>query len=188
MKKAISVLAIMGLSACMGGGGGSDVSVTSAEPDPTVTAEIGSLLNGARSTMLPGLEYQADVGRVAQTHAQAMVDEPFLNIFVPGSTGCAGPRGGECDMGDALNGISRNWDEIVQMVAQGDQSVTVLWTEFQGRTSVDNVGEGDTWDKLDGALEFDGDYEFFGLGKAGSGSDTKWALLVVDPFEFWSER
>jgi len=168
------------------GGGGGGVTVTAAEPDPAVTSEIDSLLNGARSSMLSDLEYNSVVGEVAQDHAQDMVDRDYLSISDPGTSCENGTR--LCDMGDDLNDRNRRWDEIVQMVAEGDKTVTVVFNEFENRDINNNEGNGDLGDKLDFALQVEENYEFFALGKAGSGADTKWALIVVDPQDSWSER
>ncbi len=190
MRKTLSFIAVLVLSACMGGDGGSDDDVVvapSAEPDPAVTAEIGTMLNNARSGSLSGLKYNDEVGVIAQSHAQDMVDRNYLSTFDKESSGCAGPRGGECDMGDDLVAAGLSWVEIVQMVAEGDKPVSTVYSEFDSREISDGV-EGDLGSKLQGALEFDEGYEFFALGKAGSGNDTKWALIVVHPDQSWSER
>jgi hypothetical protein len=175
------------------GGGGDSVSMTPAvsrEPAPEVTSAITMEMDGARSSGLEPIFYNATVGRVAQSHAQDMVDRNYFSIFEDGTDTCAGV-GGLCDMGDDLNDISRNWDEIVQMVARGDKSIPVLFSEFRGRTVDNNVGDGDLGEKLDDGLQFQDfvgeGYEFFGLGKAGSGDDTKWAFIFVDP-RGWSDR
>lgn len=191
MKRIISIAAIMGLSACMGSGGGGGGSMTpaSTEPEPAVTNSISAAMSGTRSNSLSPVFYNTAVGRVAQDHAQDMVDRGYTSIFDRDTTGCAGPMG-QCDMGDDLNTIRRNWDEIVQMVAEGDKSVPVVFQEFRDRTNGNNVGDGDLGFKLNEALtlpEFE-QYEFFGLGKAGTGSNTRWAFIFVAPREDWSDR
>lgn len=194
MNKIVAVLGFVTLSACMGSGGGGGPQVTQSQPDIATNNEMGTILNNARSSTLPGLEYNSVVGTVAQNHAQDMVNRNYLSTFDQGTTGFAGPRGGEADMGDDLNALNRRWDEIVQMVAQGDKASTqALFDEFLARTSAStdangNIIEGDIGDKLQAALDTDVDFEFFGLGKAGSGSNQKWALIVVDPDSSWTDR
>ncbi len=188
MRKIIAVLGFVSLSACMGSGSGGGPQVTQSQPDIATNNEMGIILNNARSSMLPGLEYNSVVGTVAQNHAQDMVNRNYLSTFDQGTTGFAGPRGGEADMGDDLNALNRRWDEIVQMVAQGEKASTqALFDEFLARTAGSGI-EGDIGDKLQAALDTDVDFEFFGLGKAGSGSNQKWALIVVDPDSSWSNR
>lgn len=187
MKKTIGFMALLTLPACMGSGSGG-VEITPDPIDPVANAEIGTILNGTRTASgLEGLEYNSVVGRVAQDHAQDMLNRNYLSIFDQGTTGFAGPRGGEGDMGDDLNAANRRWDEIVQMVAQGDMTVADLNAEFLARQNTDPI-EGDIGSKLQAALDTDTDFEFFGLGKAGSGSNQRWALIVVDPAASWSNR
>lgn len=186
MKKMIAIMALFALPACMGSGsGGGGVTIT---PDPIDTAsndQMDTLLNNARNVNFDGVEYNAVVGRVAQDHAQDMFDRNYLSTFDRGTTG--GPTGGEIDMGDDLVAANRGWDEIVQMVAQGEMDIPTLLVEFRGREITDGI-EGDLGFKLDAALEDDEDFEFFGLGKAGTGADQRWAFILVDPASSWSNR
>ncbi len=182
MKNYIALLALLALPACIGGGGGVDL--TPSAPEASVTAEIGTALQGARAAGLSELTYNSQVGRIAQDHANDMFERNYLSIFERDSTdGTASDL--RRDMGDDLNDANLRWDEIVQMVAQGDMTVVDVYAEFETRG---REVEGDIASKLNGAMEFDEPYEFFGLGKAGSGDNQRWALLLVDPMDYWSER
>jgi hypothetical protein len=182
MRKIFAVLAILALPACLDSGSDS-VTMTPGGPDPIDTVAnnaMGASLAGARGAGLGDIVYNPTVGRVAQDHAQDMFDRNYLSIYDLGTTGFAGPRGGEADLGDDLNAAGIAWDEIIQMVAQGEMDVPTLFAELQARDIGDGI-EGNVGTQLQNALEFDDPYEFFGLGKAGTGAEQRWALFIVDP-------
>jgi hypothetical protein len=188
MKKIFAVLALLGLPACLGsttvvggdpgaggggGGGGDDMELTPDTPNAFVTTSMNAILSGARTNGFD-LEYEPTVGRVAQEHANKMFERDFVSIFDPGTDN---GMGGERDMGDALVDRGLLWDEIIQMVARGDLSVQEV---YDGWETGGSTNDGSSATDLEGALDLE-EYEYFGLGKAGSGDDQYWALLLVDP-------
>ncbi|WP_234417002.1 CAP domain-containing protein [Loktanella sp. Alg231-35] len=186
MKYLVSVLALAALPACIGGGGGGDVDLTPSTPSASMNTEMGMTLNGARTGGLDPLVYDGRVGQIAQNHANDMFERDYLSIYEMGSTGFGGPRGGERDMGDDLNAAGLGWEQIEQFVAEGDKTVAVLFDEFSNRP-IGGPIEGSIDQGMDDVLEL-AEFEFFGIGKAGSGSDQKFALLLVHPMSFWSDR
>lgn len=175
MRNYISVLALMALPACFGVGNGVDL--TPSSPDAAVTSQAQSSLDGTRiANAQDTLTYNATVGRVAQSHANDMFDRNYLSILELGSDLGGGVMR---DLGDDLNDSRLFWDEIIQMVEQGDMTVDDVLTQFATSGSAD-TGVGSDQNDFGNAMN-NADYELFGIGKAGSGDDTRWALLLVDP-------
>ncbi|MDX8354630.1 hypothetical protein [Cognatiyoonia sp. IB215182] len=172
MKKIISVVALFGLSACLGGGDSSSdsgVDLTPDTPDVAMNMDFGTQLNGMRMAGTE-VDYDATAGRAAQIHANDMFEKDYLSIFLPGTTA---PMGGEKDIGDTLNELGLTWQDIGQFIAQGDFTTTTLLDEW-----ATNGSQGDGSAAEDLTFE---DFELFGLAKAGSGSDQRWVLVLVNP-------
>ena len=170
MKYFVACAALALLPACMGSGG-DDVDLTPSSPDMAANNAMGSALNDVRaSNSVFDLEYDPTVGQTAQIHANDMFENGAVSIFLAGS--------GK-DMGDTLNqDFNFAWVDIVQMVNQGDMTVEEALAEWQANGSPGG-SNGSTASELEFSLE-ENDFDFFGLGKAGSGSDTYWALLIVN--------
>ena len=185
MKYFVACAALALLPACMGSGG-DDVTVG---VDTAANQQLGALLADVRTgddvttgDPLSALTYHPGVGQIAQDHAQDMFDRDYVSIYELGSTGCGGINDA-CDMGDDLNAQGLRWEDILQMVAEGDMTVQQVYQEFLDNGS---SASGDNAAKWDDIKDTEG-WEFFGLGKAGSGADQKWALLIVWP-SGWSDR
>lgn len=179
MKKIIAVLAILALPACSVSGSDS-VTMTPGGPDPidiVANDTMGASLNGARAAGFADIVYNPTVGRVAQDHANDMFARGYLSIYELGSTD--GTTNGLRDMGDDLNDAGVVWTELRQLVAQGDMTAQMAFDEFRANGSAPG-SDGSNAADLDAAF-LDEEFEFFGLGKSGTGADQKWALLVVWP-------
>ncbi|MCK0095741.1 CAP domain-containing protein [Yoonia sp. F2084L] len=186
MKKVCAVFGFVMLSACMGGGSGSDIDVVRTEPEASVTSELGTIIENSRGAGLSGLSYDSRVGAIAQDHANDMFARDYLSIYELDSTDGTAPDGRR-DMGDDLNDAGLGWEAIIQMVAEGEMTVMQVYQEFEGRPRGSGI-EGNFSGDLADAIELEEGYEYFALGKAGSGSDQKWTLLLVHPMPFWSDR
>lgn len=182
MKYAFAMIAVLGLSACMGGGGstgggsgggGGGVDLTPDVPDATMNSEMGAILNDVRTANGRfDLEYESTIGRAAQIHANDMYEAGRPSILLSSN--------GQ-DMGDTLrDDLFFNWSFIEQFANQGDYTVQELFDEISTNGSAPGSGGSTASNLNDFALD-DDSFEFFGLGKAGSGSDQYWALLLVDP-------
>ncbi|MDP5083859.1 MAG: hypothetical protein NWQ23_00465 [Yoonia sp.] len=174
MKKYVTVCALMALPACFGVGNGVDLTPT--RPVEDVTSQAQASLDGLRAANLASLQFDSRVGLIVQNHANDMFNRNYLSIFEAGSDVGGGV---ERDLGDDLNDAGLPWDEIVQMVAQGDLAVSEVMTGFATTGSAAG-SQGSNQVDLANALASE-DYELFGLGKAGTGADVRWALLLVDP-------
>ena len=171
MKYLVACAALALLPACMGSGG-DDVDLTPSSPDLAANNAMGSALNDVRAANSAiDLEYDPTVGRVAQIHANDMFENSTVSIFLSDSGR---------DMGDTLNlDFTFPWSVIVQMVNQGDMTVEEALAEWQANGSPAGSGGSTSIELQDGLSDDSADFEYFGLGKAGSGSDTYWALLIV---------
>lgn len=171
MKRMISVVALIGLSACMGGGSdssGADVDLTPDAPDVAMNMQFGTLLNGMR--MGNDLAYDADIGRAAQEHANDMIDRNYFSVTIPGTTG---NNNGMEDIGDRVTAAGYTWSDIVQLIEQGD------FTLDEALAELDNVGNcgGPAQD----LCITDSSLTDFGLAKAGAGDGQKWVLVIASP-------
>jgi hypothetical protein len=184
MKYFVSILALAALPACIKSDD-SAVDLTPSTPSVSMNNDMGAILNGARTGGLEPLVYDGRVGQIAQNHANDMFDRDYLSIYELGSTNGTAPDGRR-DLGDDLNAANLRWEQIEQFVAEGDKTVAVLFNEFSNRPLGGPI-EGSIDQGMDDALEL-ADFEFFGIGKAGSGSDQKFALLLVHPMSYWSDR
>lgn len=164
MKKQLSILAMLALPACMGGGSDSGVDLTPSSPDVAMNNDFGALLNGVR---VNDASYDARLGRAAQIHANDMVDRDYLSVTIPGTVG---NNNGMQDIGDLITAQGYTWADLAQLVEQGEYTLAEVLTEFQ---SVDcgNAGQ-------DLCLE-DSTFTDFGIAKAGAGVDQKWVLVLT---------
>ena len=160
MMKYLPILALLALPACLGGSGESTV-----EGVPDMSAEFGGLLNGVRMGSGEGqVFYQPVLTTAAQTHADDLLANNTLSIFLSGTT---------TDMGDTLNSLGYSWQDIGQMIAQGDFTTQSVLNEWAANGSQGDGGDADE-------LTFS-DYLDFGIAKAGSGSDARWVLILTNP-------
>ncbi|MFQ1702771.1 CAP domain-containing protein [Loktanella agnita] len=167
MKKHLTILSLLILPACMGGGDGTSVDLTPSGPSASMNAEFNPLLNGVRMDAGESeLFYDERVGQAAQIHANDMLVNNELSIFLAGT---------ERDMGDTLNSLGYGWQDIGQMVAQGNYSLAGVLSEWEANGSPAGSGGGGSDE-----LTFE-DYVEFGIAKAGSGNDQRWVLLLTNP-------
>lgn len=168
MRTLISVVALVGLSACTGGGSssGADVDLTPDAPDVAMNTQFGTLLNGMRTGA--NLTYDSDIGRAAQEHANDMIDRNYFSVTIPGTTG---NNNGMEDIGDRVTRAGYTWSDIVQLIEQGDFTLDEALAEF------DNAGNcGGAGQDLCFTSE---DLTDFGIAKAGAGSGQKWVLVLA---------
>lgn len=167
MKHFISILAICLLTACMGGGSGSETSVstltaTETESRPSLPSlpsnnTFGGLLNNTRAANGAGaVAFDARLGQAAQSHADDMLRQNYLSH--DGKNGST--------VGTRVRAAGYNWTAVAENIAQGQQteeSVMQSWTNSSGhhRNNINPT------------------YEHFGLGKAGSGGDKRWVLVLA---------
>ena len=171
MKKTISVLAIMGLSACMGGGGGSSTvggSTVSNPVDATMNSSFETILNGSRTM---NATWDSRVARGAQEHADDMINNSYLSINIPGTTNPNNASGMQ-DIGDRVTAAGYTWNDLTQLVTEGDLTLNELFAEF---SAIPCGGGGQD------LCITDSTFQNFGLGKADNGGDPKWALVMVSP-------
>ncbi len=171
MNKIISVVALMGLSACLGSGSSDEtptipVDLTPDQPDVAMNTEFGTLLNGMR--MGNDATYDSRIGRAAQLHANDMIDRDYFAVTIPGTVG---NNDGMEDIGDRVTAQGYIWSDIVQLIAQGDFTVSEALAEL------DNAGEcGGGGQDLCITSVFLTD---FGIAKAGAGDGQKWVLVLA---------
>ncbi|MEO1641175.1 MAG: hypothetical protein AAFU41_18205 [Pseudomonadota bacterium] len=168
MKKTLSVVAILGLSACMGGGGDGGVSLVSNSVDATMNDDFEVLLNGVRTS---NATWDTDIARAVQDHADDMVNEGYLSVNIPGTTN-PNNSSGMRDIGDRMVEEGYTWNELGQYVTEGDKTLTEVFNEFNA-LPCGNAGQ-------DLCLD-DVIYENFGIGKADNGGEPKWAFAIASP-------
>ncbi len=195
MKYAFAMIATLGLSACMGGGGstggssgggggGGGVDLTPDAPDAMMNTSMGSLMNGVRSATLFDIEYSPEVGQAAQDHANDML----INDYT-GTTGTFMENGMPVvrDGADTARQVYNvTWNDFLHMVARGegadgDGSVESIFNQWTTTGSNGDAGPGSG----QGALQFNAAlqeeaWDLFGLGKAGTGADARWMLILLD--------
>lgn len=165
MKKTVSVLAMIGLSACMGDSS-SSVDLTPDTPDVQMNQEFGTLLNGAR---MNNATYDPRLGRAVQNHANDMFNRGYLAVTIPGTTG---DNSGMQDIGDRVTQEGYTWASIAQLVAEGDFTTAELLADYNS-VPCGNAGQDEC---ITSPI-----FENFGLGKAGEGDSKKWALVLAEP-------
>ncbi len=162
MKYVFSIAVVCLLSACLGGGSGSDTSVsTSSVPSvvPTAgeSANFGSLLNSVRMSNGSGnVSYDARLSAAAQVHSNDQLS--MGNMTHVGSDGSnAGQRIAAQGYNPAI------WGENVARGQQTEADVMTAWTNSNDhhRNNINPV------------------FEDFGIAKAGSGSQTYWTLVLA---------
>ncbi|MEL6681360.1 MAG: hypothetical protein AAFQ09_01800 [Pseudomonadota bacterium] len=168
MKRILSVVALFGLSACMGGGdsssSGPSVDLTPDAPDVAMNMQFETLLNGMR--MGNDVTYDSDIGRAVQDHANDMFERDYLSVSIQGD-----PM--NRDIGDLVTAAGYTWSEILQLVEQGEFTLDEVLAEFDNTGACGGGGQDLC---IDDEL-----FENFGIAKAGSGSDQKWVLVLASP-------
>lgn len=145
------------LAGCMGSGGtGADVTPA---PNASVAANntLGPLLNDVRAANgAAPLRYDSRLARAAQGHADDMLRNGFFSHTGTRNT----------SVGDRVTAQGYLWSGVAENIAQGYQSeasVMTGWTNSSGHHA-NNINPS---------------YQEFGLGKAGSGSDLRWVLVLA---------
>lgn len=185
MKKFIPVLALFALPACFGVND-TTVSTARASIDPVMNQQLEATLSQSRMAGLAPIAFETRTATAAQIHASDMVDGNYLSIIIPGRDSVpddptdAGTLGIQAwDMGDTLReDLGLDWDGIVQMVGAGDMTADAMLANWRAAGSPAGSGGGAAVDLTgtDSIAEFN----FFGIAKAGSGANTKWALILVE--------
>lgn len=171
MKIYISVLALLALPACLGGGSDSSTDLTPDGPSVSLNNDFGVLMNGVRLTENPSasaLTYDARLGQAAQIHANDMFTRDYTSIFVQGSDN---GMGGEQDLGDLVNDQGYAWQDIGQLVEEGDHTLATVLDEWSDDDCL----------AVNAKCIEESLFEDFGFAKAGSGSDQRWVLILTDP-------
>ncbi|WP_019956859.1 CAP domain-containing protein [Yoonia vestfoldensis] len=159
MRIHISILALGLLAGCMGSGGtGVDV-----VPAPSVSLvannTLGPLLNDVRAANdADPLNFNNRLALAAQVHANDMLRNDFFS-----HTGSDAS-----EVGDRVTAQGYTWSRVGENIAQGHQSEAAVmrgWTNSPGHHR-NNI---------------DPNYQDFGLGKAGSGGDLHWVLVLATP-------
>lgn len=152
------------LSACSSGGS-STVDLTPSAPSTTLNSSFGTLMNNTRLALngtAPALAYDADVGRAAQLHANDMYTRNYDSIFIQG--------GGGDDIGDRVTAQGYSWEDIAQLIDRGDATVQQQVDAFAAENCTINT-----------TCYENADFAHFGVGRAGSGADMRWVLVLTDP-------
>lgn len=159
MRVHISILAAGVLAGCMGSGGtGVDVA-----PAPSVSLAANNtlepLLNNVRAVNgADPLSFDNRLALAAQVHANDMLQNDFFS-----HTGSD-----DSDVGDRVTAQGYTWSRVGENIARGHQSEAAVmtgWTNSPGHHR-NNI---------------DPNYRDFGLGKAGSGGDLHWVLVLASP-------
>ena len=169
MNKIISVVALMGLSACLGSGSSDGtptvpIDLTPDQPDVAMNTEFGTLLNGMR--MGNDATYDSRIGRAAQLHANDMFERNYFSVVIEGD-----PNGR--DIGDRVTAEGYTWSEIVQLIAQGDYTIEGALAEFDNSGNCGGGGQD--------LCITDSFLTDFGIAKAGAGDGQKWVLVLAAP-------
>jgi len=167
MRKLFSIVAVLGLSACMGGGsdGGSN------GVEVSLNEGFGALMNETR-TATTDLKLDTRLVNAAQIHADDMFARNYDTVEVMGET-IVDPADGVTvrakDIGDIVRDEARyDWSAIKELLARGqftNEQALAVWnsdTCSGGQRCYD-----------------DPTYEDFGIAKAGSGSDQRWVLILA---------
>lgn len=161
MKIILPLFAVCALSACMGGGSGSDATVSTSSatvdvPSVTESANFASLLNDVRlDNGASPVSYDARLATAAQIHSN---DQLAMGVMT--HTGSDGST-----VGDRVTAQGYNYALVAENVAWGyqtEESVMTGWTNSSGHHA-NNINP---------------DFEDFGIAKAGSGSNQYWTLVL----------
>jgi len=147
------------LSACGGstsGGPGFTPPPIAGRPEAPSDVSFASLLNGVRiSNGAESVIYDPNLGLAAQSHADDMLSQDyFSHVSLDGST-----------FTDRAEAAGYDWVALGENIAQGQTSQTEVmddWTNSPGHHA-NNISTS---------------FEDFGLGRAGTGSDTRWVLML----------
>ena len=158
----ISLVLALGILTACGGPGGSDLNLTT----PLATVPVGptasdvafsSLLNDVRVSYGVGtVTFNANLTLAAQTHANDMLAQ---NYFSHTSLDGSSP-------GDRITAAGYDWQTYGENIAWGQTSqaeVMTAWTNSPGHH----------------ANDISPNFDEFGLGVAGSGSNTHWVLVLA---------
>lgn len=128
--------------------------------DVVENASFEGLLNTVRGNFGAGdVEYNAQLGLAAQTHATDMLTQDYLSHDgLNGST-----------LVNRVEDTGYNWQTIGENIAQGQTSQVEVLEDWENSTEhhANNINP---------------NFEDFGLGVAGSGSDTRWVLVLGAEF------
>jgi len=166
MRQSASLIMLCLLAACGGGGGASGPVSTGpspSTPSPTPAApstvdnlSFAGLLNNVRvANSASPVTFDARLGTAAQTHANDMLANNYFS-----HTGLNGSS-----PGDRITATGYNWQTYGENIAQGQTSqaqVLTAWTNSPGHH----------------ANDINPNFEDFGLGKAGTGSNARWVLVL----------
>ena len=162
MNRSILIFALCAVSAC--GGSGTDMSDQSppsfapapVAPDTIENNSFAGLLNNVRfANSASPVTFDARLGEAAQTHASDMLAQNYFS-----HTGLNGSTAGE-----RITAAGYTWRTYGENIAQGQTSqaqVLTAWTNSSGHHA-NNINP---------------NFEDFGLGKAGTGSNTRWVLVL----------
>ena len=182
MKKLLPALALLGLPACFGVTD-SSVAVASAGVDTVMNQQLEATLAGTRMAGLDALVYDSRAATATQIHVNDMVANGYTSIIIPGKDSDPDTDGiQDWDMGDTVReDLGLDWDDILQMVGTVDGTYDQMLAEWYANGSTAGSGGQDAT-AMAGINTVPG-FNVFGIAKAGSGADTRWALLVleVDP-------
>lgn len=168
MKPAVILGAALALSACSGGGSGSDT-LTPSAPSVTLNSSFGSSMQGVRLTRnaaAPPLVYDQRVGQAAQEHA----NDNFINDR---DSTVVGDTIDGIDVGSRVTALGYTWEDIEVLRYQGENSVANQATIVANDTRCDAFGGSFCVDQAE--------FENFGVGRAGSGADQRWVFIMTDP-------
>jgi len=126
------------------------------QANPANDATFATLINGVRTAAgAPVLAYNAQLDQAAQVHANDMLANGFL-----GHTGSD-----NSSVGDRATAAGYNWTAIGENVAQGQQNENAALVAWQNSAGHRANNENPI-------------FEDFGLARAGSGADIRWALVL----------
>jgi len=165
MKHPCSVFLLCALAACGGSGSGPAgpglAPPTTTLPGPTPPGSVdnvtfASLLNNVRiANSAAPVAFDARLASAAQNHANDMLAQNYFS-----HTGLNGSS-----PGDRITAAGYNWRTYGENIAQGQSSETTVlqaWTNSPGHH----------------ANDINPNFEDFGLGKAGTGSNARWVLVL----------
>ena len=169
MKRLIGTLALTLLTACGGttialpGGAGPGASTVPRDFDPrgpatsTNDQSFVALLNDYRTSVGSGpLTYDARLNAAAQGHADDMLANDYFSH--------TDRKGGLVQ--DRIRAQGYEPENYAENLAKGQQSDAAVIRDWKNSPSHDRAMKADTLDE-------------FGLGVAGSGGNTRWALVMA---------
>lgn len=126
------------------------------QANPVEDASFATLINGVRTALgVTPVTYNAQLNAAAQAHSDDMLAQDyFSHTGEDGST-----------IGTRATAAGYNWKSISENIAQGQENENLAmngWISSPGHQR-NNV---------------DPDFDEFGLGRAGTGSATRWTLML----------